>query len=134
TASPRAPRAAGWRPPRPPWPPAAARSRAPPPPSGRGSTQFVPIHLQEQRTVAARRDRRHRPVLAATAALDADDLRAIFREQRRAVRARDVASEVQYANAVKHGGHTSSHSFRTASLPRRSCAVPSKTICPCPIT
>jgi hypothetical protein len=58
--------------------------------------------LQIYRTLAGRRYRRDKSILAALASLDADDIRIQIAEQGRAVRSGDVTAEIQNAHSGKN--------------------------------
>jgi hypothetical protein len=68
---------------------------------------LVAVDLQEQRALAAFTDRRHETVLAAVAFLHANDFRTEFRQQCRAIGPRDIAPEIEDANALQNSPHRS---------------------------
>ena len=68
---------------------------------------LVAVDLQEQRTLAALTDRRHKAILAAVAFLHANDFRTEFGQQGRAIRPRDIAPEIEDANALQNSPHRS---------------------------
>ena len=68
---------------------------------------LVAVDLQEQRALAAFADRRDKAILAAVAFLHANDFRTELRQQRRAIWPRDIAPEIEDANALQNSPHRS---------------------------
>jgi glycosyltransferase involved in cell wall biosynthesis len=68
---------------------------------------FVSVDLQKQSAFATFADRRHKAIFAAVAFFHANDLGAKFGQQRRAIRPRDIAPEIQDAHALQNSPHRS---------------------------
>ena len=68
---------------------------------------LVAVDLQEQRALAAFADGRDKAILAAVAFLHANDFRAELRQQGRAIWPRDIAPEIEDANALQNSPHRS---------------------------
>ena len=76
----------------------------------KGHPELVAVHRKKHRAAAIRSgpDRDKAAILAAADPLDADHFGPEIAEQCRAVRPRDIASEIEDSNAVEHTGHRTS--------------------------